>query len=99
MNRHRADLGTHLTTPLRANLTAPRSPLATDRVGHIDFESLSTHEWRIVDTRQPGGSVEALVGFVARHDGAYYATRMQHPLESVPFGSLEAVAAFVQRSA
>ena len=66
-------------------------------VGHLEFQPLSAHEWRIVDSRQTPDSVEALVGFVAWHNGAFDATRMTHPLESVPFASLEAVAAFVVR--
>lgn len=66
-------------------------------VGHLEFQPLSAHEWRIVDSRQTPDSVEALVGFVAWHNGAFDATRMTHPLESVPFASLEAVAAFVAR--
>ena len=66
-------------------------------VGHLEFQPLAAHEWRIVDSRQTPDSVEALVGFVAWHNGAFDATRMTHPLESVPFASLEAVAAFVVR--
>ena len=66
-------------------------------VGHLEFQPLSAHEWRIVDSRQTPDSVEALVGFVAWHNGAFDATRMTHPLESVPFASLEAVAAFIAR--
>ena len=66
-------------------------------VGHLEFQPLSTNEWRIVDSRQTPGTVEALVGFVAWHSGAFDATRLTHPLESVPFASLEAVAAFVGR--
>ena len=64
-------------------------------VGHLEFQPLSAHEWRIVDSRQTPDSVEALMGFVAWHNGAFDATRMTHPLESVPFASLEAVAVFV----
>ena len=65
------------------------------RVDHLEFQPLSTHEWRIVDSRYAPETVEALVGFVARHNGAFYSTRLKHPLESVPFASLEAVAAFI----
>lgn len=66
--------------------------------GYFEFQPLSAHEWRIVDSRHTPESVDALVGFVARHNGAFYATPLRHPLESVPFASLEAVASFFSRS-
>ena len=86
-------------------MTTLHSPLrAGGRATHtrhfslfFEFQPLSGHEWRIVDSRLPAGSVEALIGFVHRHDGAFFATRLQHPFESVAFATLEAVAAFLAR--
>ena len=83
------------THPERAPIH--RRPRKRHHVGHLEFQPLSAHEWRIVDSRQTPDTVEALVGFVALHNGAFDATRMTHPLESVPFASLEAVASFVGR--
>lgn len=84
-------------------MTTLHSPLPSGgrgtRTRHIslyfEFQPLSGHEWRIVDSRLPAGSIEALIGFVDWHDGAFFATRMHHPFESVPFATLEAVAAFL----
>jgi hypothetical protein len=62
----------------------------------IDFSPLSATEWRITDAKHPKNSIEALLGFVAHHGGVFYVTRMNHPLESTPFGSLEQVASFLR---
>lgn len=78
--------------------TAARNTARVSPIAPYDFQPLSSNEWRIVDSRHPEGSVDALVGFVARHNDAYYATRLRHPLESVPFASLAAVAAFIDRA-
>lgn len=67
------------------------------RTTPIDFHPLSDTEWRITDSRFPDGSIEALVGFVGRHHGEFFVTRMNHPLESTPFASLDAVADFLRQ--
>lgn len=67
------------------------------RTAAIDFHPLSDTEWRITDSRLPQDSIEALLGFVGLHQGAFFVTRMNHPLESTPFASLDAVAAFLRQ--
>ncbi len=68
------------------------------RTRDIDFYPLSATEWRITDARQSKNSIEALLGFVAHHGDVFYVTRMNHPLESTPFASLEDVAAFLREA-
>lgn len=68
-------------------------------VENIDFRPLSTTEWRVLDTRHPAHSIEALLGFVACQGSTYYATRMHHPLEAEQCPSLDAVAEFFVREA
>lgn len=70
-----------------------RSPIHTS---DIDFYPLSATEWRVSDARFPTTSIQALLGFVAEHDGAFYLTRMNHPLESTPFASFEAITGFLR---
>lgn len=85
-----------MLSPRSSSLTGIRS--RSHIIGHLDFQTLTPNDWRIVDVRLPEGSVDALVGFVACQDGMFYATRMRHPLESVPFASLNAVANFIMRA-
>ena len=59
---------------------------------HVRFTPLSATEWRVSDTRYSEHSIEALLGFVARHGDVYYATSMEHPGEAVPMPSLDLVA-------
>lgn len=63
-------------------------------VEDVEFFALSAHEWRISDRRHPRHDIVALLGFVARKDGDFYVTRMDHPLEATRFGSLDQVAEF-----
>lgn len=64
------------------------------QVADIEFHPLSATEWRVSDRRYPRHSIDALLGFVARHGHYYYATRMHHPLEAAPFTSLDDVAQY-----
>lgn len=66
------------------------SPHITD----IEFHPLSATEWRVSDRRFPRQSIDALLGFVAKHGDHFYATRMHHPREAAPLASLDVVAGF-----
>lgn len=64
------------------------------RITDIEFHQLSATEWRVCDRRFPRESIDALLGFVAKHGDRYYATRMHHPREAAPLASRDLVAGF-----
>ena len=71
-----------------------RSVAVPRREKDVQFTPLSSTEWRVSDRRYPEQSIEALLGFVARHGDSFYATSMDHPAEAIPMSSLDTVARF-----
>lgn len=66
---------------------------------NISFHALSATEWRVLDSRYPKHSIDALLGFVACQGSTFYMTRMNHPLEAARCSSLEKVAEFLASEA
>lgn len=58
----------------------------------IEFDQLSSHEWRVSDRRFPRHSIDSLLGFVARNGDEYLVTRIDRPGDARSHATLDAVA-------